>query len=764
MPSHAGYEPIAGTEEEAMFRTSLESQDDSAPVPAGRGKRRGPGIDLKNIDTAFKRWTETIAQKVKINRRKRLEVEPEKREVAFSVFQQAYGKSPPPPGSSGSYYARVRDQNGQIKTVGVFKPKDEELHIRISRPYSMRNPKFQKWVHRTFFWWIGFGRSCLIPNLSYISEAGASLLDTRLNLNIVPHTELASFASPKIGSLQLFAHGFTDASDFLRKHPWPGRSITDTWNEDDHRQGRTSKRCFNACGVLCGKAGGDFDDYDDDVEYEQNANGPEEQTRAGGNFAWTLALQQSFREELEKLIILDYLMRNTDRGLDNFMIKYCEGTHEKQVVDTAPTRLPMMSELKNSNMQPPPASHMSTSTPSGSEPSGSSQYKRPHVHIAAIDNSLSFPHQHPKGWRSYTYGWLFLPVSLIGRPFSENTRNHFLPMLSSPEWWAETIFQLRKLFALDPDFNQKMFDRQMAVLKGQGWNIVQCLKHEEEGPLELTRRIKVLVWDEEVEVVNETTTDTDDGQAIPTSPRPRPNPTAQTPHAPRRIMSPISFHLPRRQRSRSISDFPPPRPRAPVPFSRAIGTAQSGASGVAVLAQLERLDEVSGGKDDAVAAEEAGVAAAEVFSPTESSPRNSRGEGVGSRPGPSRVSPVPERDETDTTLPPPPPELSRVASDPVIMDEELDGEDDGTNPVMFSSVTSLGDHAPIPPSMTRSATTAQTRPAFGRWPSYGGGGAKKGQRLSLDTATASDVVSGKTRTVIRERLQTVDSKAFFKNW
>lgn len=96
----------------------------------------------------------------------------------------------------------------------------------------------------------------------------------------------------------------TDASDFLRKHPWPGRSIADTWNEDDHRQGRTSKRCFNALGVLCGKAGGDFDDYDDDFDYEQNADGGEEHAREDGSFSWTLALQQGFREELEKLIIL----------------------------------------------------------------------------------------------------------------------------------------------------------------------------------------------------------------------------------------------------------------------------------------------------------------------------------------------------------------------------------------------------------------------------------------------------------------------------
>ncbi|CAE6420019.1 putative PI3/PI4-kinase family protein C343.19 [Rhizoctonia solani AG-1 IB] len=362
MPSHAGYEPIAGDEDAEISRPSLDSQDGSV---TGR-RRRGPSVDLKGLDTAFKRWTETIAQKVKINRRKKLEIQPEKREIAFSVFQLTHGRLPSPPmktldhqppitheeferivqsvraaifegihpkmiskGSSGSYYARVRDpETGQIKTIGVFKPKDEEHEKSKVSEMGTQN--------------VFLVDSCLIPNLSYISEAGASLLDTRLNLHIVPHTELASFASPaffydwidrsaakngkalpeKIGSLQLFAHGFTDASDFLRKHPWPGRSIADTWNEDDHREGRHSKRCFNAMGVLCGKAGGDYDDYDDDVNYEQNPHvhtATDTSTRTGGGFVWTLALQQSFREELEKLIILDYLMRNTDRGLDNFV-------------------------------------------------------------------------------------------------------------------------------------------------------------------------------------------------------------------------------------------------------------------------------------------------------------------------------------------------------------------------------------------------------------------------------------------------------------
>ena len=83
--------------------------------------------------------------------------------------------------------------------------------------------------------------------------------------------------------------------------------------------------------------------------------------------------------------------------------------------------------------------------------------RHPHIHIAAIDNSLAFPHEHPRGWRSYTYGWLYLPVSLIGQPFSEKTRNHFLPLLTSKAWWEETTYQLRKIFVVDEDFNWKMF-------------------------------------------------------------------------------------------------------------------------------------------------------------------------------------------------------------------------------------------------------------------------------------------------------------------
>jgi len=68
------------------------------------------------------------------------------------------------------------------KTIGVFKPKDEE-------PYGRLNPKWTKWMHKLCCPCC-FGRACLIPNQGYLSEAGASLVDQKLHLNIVPKTRV----------------------------------------------------------------------------------------------------------------------------------------------------------------------------------------------------------------------------------------------------------------------------------------------------------------------------------------------------------------------------------------------------------------------------------------------------------------------------------------------------------------------------------------------------------------------------------------------
>lgn len=126
-----------------------------------------------------------------------------------------------------------------------------------------------------------------------------------------------------------------------------------------------------------------------------------------GRFVWTESLQQSFREELEKLVILDYIMRNTDRGLDNWMIRVDAQNQEVSIVSEPPKM------NGNTDAQPRPiptdGNDHSTTRPatspykrqesmnasSRSQMISSETGKGPKISIGAIDNSLSWPWKHP---------------------------------------------------------------------------------------------------------------------------------------------------------------------------------------------------------------------------------------------------------------------------------------------------------------------------------------------------------------------------------
>ncbi|CCA67572.1 related to LSB6-LAs17 Binding protein [Serendipita indica DSM 11827] len=760
MPSQAGYQRLAQDDDAAPTVPHTRSSTSSSFTRQRRLSRPEiPKIDLHDIQDKFKAWLERVKS------RKALDIH--KQEIAFSVFEPAFSRSvyPTAPlktldhgppmsketfdkmidavkesildgvhpkliakGSSGSYFVRVKDGD-RHKTVGVFKPQNEE-------PYGNLNPKTTKWLHR---------------KLSYISEAAASLMDTRLQLNIVPRTELVSLSSSsffydwidrvaakkgkplpeKIGSFQTFLHGYTDATVFLREHPWPGRSISDTFDDSNHRSGAATKRLMSALSLVCGKTGEEEDLTDEEVEDEQARTMYE--MPESTDFYWSLALQQDFRLELEKLVILDYIIRNTDRGSDNYMIKYCNQSHERSIVDQAPSRTttpvytsqdPMKAEptlrttpLLIPSQEPPPA----TST---TEPN----YSRPHMHIAAIDNSLSFPHEHPKGWRSFTYGWLYLPVSLIGRPFSEQTRRHFLPLLSSKAWWEETTYQLKKLFAIDPGFHPKMFARQMAVIKGQAWNVLQSLKHPDEGPLELTRRVNVLVWDDELEVGE---TFSADALAGPLSAGPLPN--GSSPFArgsPTRIRRIRSVSSPRIDgnfppMSRSSSDFT--GATRPVPFSSKVTRVNPSATGVSVLEHMERLDKVEEGLTRLGPAEDTLYEDEEAEeAQTDQAPLLPAEEIV------QAVSAAPPAAERQ-----PEPSASRVSTKPTL--------------------SGLGTAARTSIRMSEEAQ----RPSHIRWASHGN--ERSGRSMDVSRRPVLDAESGK-KVVIAERVETVDAKPFFSCW
>lgn len=507
---------------------------DKEASPRLRRHRSNSVVDLKSLNQRLERWAEEIATKLKLKKGHK-DVDTDHLEIQHSVFQAPENIRPAtkeslrlqhadPPGtrmtkeqfnaitesvriaiengmhpkliaqgSSGSYFAT----NSAGEVVGVFKPKDEE-------PYASRNPKWTKWIHRNLFPFF-FGRACLIPNLSYISEAAAYVLDTQLRCNLVPYTDVVSFSSKsffydfwdrrafyrkkkdlpeKPGSFQVFLKGYKDATRFFKEHPWPDQSGNSLEVVADKKKRR--KRWTDDCSRA---------EYSDD-EHESELLTTEESNRR--KVFWTEGLQRKFRTQLERLVILDYIMRNTDRGSDNWMIRIDQDTQEADIVVEPPSAGYGHGRLAEEPYRRP-MEHMIAESRSAT-PSRHEEEEKATVHIGAIDNSLSWPWKHPDAWRSYPFGWLFLPVSLIGQPFTEETRQHFLPLLTSKAWWAETQTALRNCFQQDADFKERMFAKQMAIMKGQAWNVVETLKSADHGPLELTRRARVHVWDDLVEV------------------------------------------------------------------------------------------------------------------------------------------------------------------------------------------------------------------------------------------------------------------------
>ena len=97
----------------------------------------------------------------------------------------------------------------------------------------------------------------------------------------------------------------------------------------------------------------------------------------------------------------------------------------------------------------------------------------PRVRIAAIDNGLAFPTQHPNRIRSYPYGWLNNPIA--SRPFSKETAREFLPILSAPDFTTELLGGLEVRFKLDRGYSPQSFAKQKSVLRGQLLNLVAAL-------------------------------------------------------------------------------------------------------------------------------------------------------------------------------------------------------------------------------------------------------------------------------------------------
>uniref|UniRef100_A0A182KDF9 Phosphatidylinositol 4-kinase type 2 n=1 Tax=Anopheles christyi TaxID=43041 RepID=A0A182KDF9_9DIPT len=291
----------------------------------------------------------------------------------------------------------------------------------------------------------------------YLSEAGASLVDQKLNLNIVPKTRVVRLVSetfnypridrqkarikktikeripaarfnrmslpPKTGSFQLFVDGYKDADYWLRR-------------------------------------------------FEQEPL----PTRLG----------QKFQLQFERLVVLDYIIRNTDRGNDNWLIKY----DQPSILPTSPTTTTnglngIANGVNGGGYIPRSSSRLEMM-----EHTDWNLVQLPEIRIAAIDNGLAFPFKHPDSWRAYPYHWAWLPQAK--QPFSQDIKDLVLPSLSDPNFCEELCNELYELFKQDKGFDRGLFERQMSVMRGQMLNLTQALK-DGKSPVQLVQMPAVIV-------------------------------------------------------------------------------------------------------------------------------------------------------------------------------------------------------------------------------------------------------------------------------
>lgn len=361
-------------------------------------------------------------------------------------------------GSSGSYF--VFDSTAQ-KRIGVFKPKDEE-------PYGGLNPKWTKWMHKVCCPCC-FGRSCLVPNQGYLSEAAAYSVDKKLRLSIVPKTKVVRLFSKTFNYSAIDRAKATTKQNVNDHFPNVGKHF--------HRLGLPPK---------IGSFQMFVEDYEDASVW----------LRRFEEFPPEADIKRQFQLQFERLVVLDYIIRNTDRGNDNWLIY--SGTEEESVEGGDNPPIAGNSSIEHNNQN---NSNENLQDVQGGEPNDNNENgvqnqskqidrRKQFIKIAAIDNGLAFPFKHPDEWRAYPYYWAWLPYAKI--PFSSETFELVYSNLTDMNFVQELCDELYQIFSKDAGFDKNLFERQMSVMRGQILNLTQSLK-EGKTPFQLVQMPPVLV-------------------------------------------------------------------------------------------------------------------------------------------------------------------------------------------------------------------------------------------------------------------------------
>lgn len=274
----------------------------------------------------------------------------------------------------------------------------------------------------------------------YLSEAAASIVDRFLGLGLVPRTEVIDLGAPTL------AYTLWEHWQAMKLKAEDAKMVGVQQDYTAYREKLGSFQIF-------------VDSYQDGAAaLDEIKNTP----------VVSMELEAAFQSQFERLVVLDYTIRNTDRGLDNFLVK----------IDWEEDTTPIAE--------------------------GEQKFRplRPRVRLAAIDNGLAFPYKHPDNWRSYPFGWSTLEP-YVNTPFSSTLSQQILSILLDRDNWDQLEEQLRDLFRLDINFRERTFQRQMAVMRGQLRNLVDCLLAGGKTPADLIAMPSILVQEQQAYLKDE---------------------------------------------------------------------------------------------------------------------------------------------------------------------------------------------------------------------------------------------------------------------
>lgn len=310
-------------------------------------------------------------------------------------------------GSSGTYIIFGSDQvqDEEVKPIFIFKPMNEE-------PYSKKfQPKWLKFLQYKLLPFT-FGRECLLDegNYGYITDLMVSRLDYLMfkEDRIVPWCDVCVLES---GS---FFNKFTKdenskdtkqranffkrlSADILAEHPgginffmfcfcWIRKLVLKIWELFIYYI--TGGYKFITIQRKLGSVQVFEHGFVTANEFFEKYPLPKEDLVEGETFGiWDKDLLNNLHQQLQKLYILDFITRNTDRNLDNWMLR-----------------------LKDSKQ----------------------------LTLKAIDNSLAFPFKHPSSLRTYPFEWLYqLPRYLLEKPLDTELIGDIMDKLTDPNWWND---------------------------------------------------------------------------------------------------------------------------------------------------------------------------------------------------------------------------------------------------------------------------------------------------------------------------------------